>query len=305
VQVIAINTDAMALERTTADEKVLIGRTLMNGRGSRGNPELGRQAALRDLETIAPLLKGAGTVVVVAGLGGGTGSGAISPIVRLARKMGAFVPVVVTRPFNFEGERRAVVANHAIDVLEQHVNTAVVIPCEGVMDLVTDSHRSFAEAFTAVDKMVLHAIKVFREASQGGATGISREDLKNLFSSGMGRTVMGVGSGRGYKQGAIAGFIASHSSVIDRGSIRGARSVYVHVEGGDSMKLHDVNDALFEIMRMASPAAIVRFGISHDPDLEDSVAVTVLATGFPGRRQAAAKELENVRYEDEPWSEKV
>jgi cell division protein FtsZ len=306
VQVIAVNTDAMALELLTADEKVLIGRTLMNGRGSRGNPELGRQAALRDLETIAPLLKGAETIVVVAGLGGGTGSGAISPIVRLARTMGAFAPVVVTRPFSFEGERRAKAASQAIDKLEQHARAALVIPCDGVMEMTSEARRPISAALDAADKMVLHAVKVIQEASLGGHTGVGLEDMKALFSGDLGGVVMGLGSGDGPNRAKYAALTASFSPLLDRCfGIRGARAVYVHVEGGEDIKVQEVQDAVKMIAANVSPEALVRFGVSHDPALGTSIAVTVLATGFPGRRQAAAKELENVRYEEEPWSEKV
>lgn len=302
VQVIAVNTDAPALELLAADEKVLIGGTLMNGRGSRGDPELGRQAALRDLERIAPLLKGAGTIVVVAGLGGGTGSGAISPIVRLARSMGAFVPVVVTRPFSFEGEQRAGAAGRTLEMLEQHASATVVIPCDRVMEMTKEARRPTSAAFDAADKMVLHAVKIIQEASLGGHTGVSLKDLRTLFSGDMGGVAMGLGSGDGPERARYAALNACFSPLLDRCfGIRGAGAVYAHVEGGEDMKMQDVQDAMNMITANVSPGALVRFGVSHDPALGESVAVTVFAAGFPGRRQAAAKELENVRNGDEPW----
>jgi cell division protein FtsZ len=283
VQVIAVNTYAGTLERIEADEKILIGSTLLNGQGAHGNPELGRKAALEDLKRIAPLMEGAGTVVVVAGLGGGTGSGAIAPVVRLARKMGAFVPVVVTTPFSFEGERRQNVANKAIGSFDQYASTTVLMPCDRLLS-VAAKRCSIADTFTLSDRLVIHAVKVFRDAVQGGAAGIgiSREDMESLFKGGSGRTVMGMGSGRGEMRGAIAALNASYSPMVDRRCIDGARSAYIHIEGGNDLTLGDVNDAGEAISKVVSTTATILFGVVLDPALNGSVDVTVLAAGFPG-----------------------
>lgn len=282
MRIVAVNTDGPALERAAAHEKLLIGRTLLHGRGVAGGPRAAKQAALQDLERIAPLLTGADTVVVVAGLGGGTGSGAAWPIVRLARSMGAFAPVVATRPFAFEGDRRQGNAEETIGILEQNSNAVIVIPNDGLARL-SGERLTALEAFSASDRMVMHAVQILHDAWRDNVSGVTRDDLERLFSAGCGRVVMGVGSGSGEERGALAGLNAARSPLLDRASIRDSRSVYVHVEGGEDLTTGDMQEALQEVAATAGRNAQVLFGVSKDRRLDGSVAVTVLAGGFPHR----------------------
>ena len=278
VDFVACNTDLQALRRSRARTKVQIGRVLTGGLGSGGDPEVGRRAADEDAPNIAKVLEGARLVVVAAGLGGGTGSGAAPIIARVAREQGALAVAVATLPFNFEGERRAAVAQQAAAELGSAADTMITISNERLNTIEPES-ASLLDAFGEADRVLTEAVgSITRLLSVAGLVNLDFADLRTVLSGG-GPALFGVGRAYGEERALDAARDALAGPLLER-QIGGARSVLFHVVGPTNLRLAEVRAAADEIRASADPSANVIFGATLDRWLRDEVRITVIATGL-------------------------
>jgi len=292
VDFVAANTDLQALQVNDAPEKLQLGASLTRGLGAGANPEIGRQAALESTEEIVDMLEGADMVFVTGGLGGGTATGAAPVIARLATELGALTVAVVTRPFTFEGRRRAQQADQGLLELQDAVDTLISIPNDRLLATVAGD-TPLVEAFSVAD-MVLH------QGVQGIADLILVPGLVNLdfadvrtVMSGMGMAIMGTATQRGEGRATQAAIAAISSPLLEDTSIDGARGVLINITGGLDLTLHEVSDAASIIYEAADDDANILFGAVIDENMGDAVKVTVIATGF----EAAAPFQSRVRME--------
>jgi cell division protein FtsZ len=282
---IAINTDAQALLLSDADVKLDVGRKLTHGWGAGANPDVGRQAAEDHREEIEEALRGADMVFVTAGEGGGTGTGAAPVVASVARSLGALTIGVVTRPFRFEGKRRAAQAETGIERLRAEVDTLVVIPNDRVLSI-SDRNVGMIDVFKAADQVLLSGV-------QGIADLITTPGLINLdfadvqsFLSGAGSALMGVGSSRGDNRAVAAAEMAISSPLLEA-SIGVAHGVLLSIHGGSDLALVEINEAARLVSDSAAADANVIFGAVIDDTLGDEVRVTVIAAGFDEQRPAS------------------
>lgn len=294
VEFIAINTDAQALLMSDADVKLDIGRELTRGLGAGADPEVGRQAAEDHAEEIEDVLKGADMVFVTAGEGGGTGTGGAPVIARIARELGALTIGVVTRPFQFEGKRRAAQADEGVEGLRNEVDTLIVIPNDRLLQL-SDRSISVLDAFRQADQVLLQGVSGITDLiTTPGLINLDFADVKSVMRD-AGSALMGIGSARGEERAIIASEAAISSPLLEA-SIDGARGVLLSVAGGSDLGLFEINEAARLVAEAAHPDANIIFGAVIDDTLGDEVRVTVIAAGFDGglpparpvRRVAAA-----------------
>ncbi len=286
VDFIAINTDSQALLLSQAPTRVRIGEKLTRGLGSGGDPGIGEKAADESAQELAELLEGSDMVFVTAGMGGGTGTGAAATVARVAREQGALAIGVVTRPFMFEGTRRAQVAERGIERLKEHVDTLIVIPNDRLLDL-TDKRMSLIESFRMADDVLRQGIQGISELiTVPGLINLDFADVRTIMSEG-GAALMAVGRGEGDDKARAAAIQALSSRLLDV-TIDGARGILFNVTGGPDLSLFEVNEAAAIIRETAHPDANLIFGAVIDDAMGDSIRVTVIATGFdtePSRRQ--------------------
>ena len=294
VEFIVVNTDAQALRQNAAPLCLQIGAKLTKGLGAGADPNVGRHAALEDTEQIISALDGADMVFVTTGLGGGTGTGAAPVIANLASELGALTVAVVTKPFAFEGHRRAVQAERGLEELRQCVDSVITIPNERLLAMI-DRSTAMSDAFAASDD-------VLRQAIQGISDLILVPGLINLdfadvttIMSGMGIAIMGTGVGHGETKAVDAATKAVSSPLLEDASVDGARGVIINVTGGPDLSLVEVSEATSIIHAAAHEDANIIFGAVIDPDSEGQVKITVIATGFdrdgaePATERATAK----------------
>ncbi len=287
VEFMAANTDTQALKNSRASLKIQIGAKLTKGLGAGSNPEVGRQAALEDSEKIIEALQGADMVFITAGLGGGTGTGAVPIIASLASELGALVVAVVTKPFGFEGKRRHEQADVGLRELQESVDTVICIPNEKLLNSV-DKAMPLGAAF-------LYADDVLRQAVQGisdlitipGEINLDFADVKTIMS-GMGMALMGTGIASGPQRAVEAAQKAISSPLLEDATIEGARGILINITGGHDMTLHEVAEASSLVQRTADPEANIIFGTVIDKTMTDGIKITVIATGF-NHREAEAK----------------
>ncbi len=278
VEFIAVNTDAQALMLSEAPSRVRIGDKLTKGLGSGGDPKVGEQAAEESAEELKDVLKGADMIFVTAGMGGGTGTGATPVIARLARETGALTIGVVTKPFSFEGSRRRQLAEEGHERLKEHVDTLIVIPNDRLLQIV-DKRASVQEAFATADDVLRQGIQGISELiTIPGLINLDFADVRSIMSEG-GAALMAIGTGRGDNRAQQAAEEAIHSQLLDI-SIDGARGILFNVTGSEDMSLFEVNEAAEIIRRTAHPEANIIFGAVIDPALNDTLRITVIATGF-------------------------
>jgi len=278
VEFIAVNTDAQALMLAEAPTRVRIGDKLTKGLGSGGDPKVGEQAAEESSEELKEVLKGADMIFITAGLGGGTGTGATPVIARLARETGALTIGVVTKPFSFEGSRRRQLAEEGHERLKEHVDTLIVIPNDRLLQIV-DKRASVQEAFATADDVLRQGIQGISELiTIPGLINLDFADVRSIMSEG-GAALMAIGTGRGDNRAQQAAEEAIHSQLLDI-SIDGARGILFNVTGSEDMSLFEVNEAAEIIRRTAHPEANIIFGAVIDPTLNDTLRITVIATGF-------------------------
>lgn len=291
VEFIAVNTDAQALLMSDADVKLDIGRDLTRGLGAGADPDVGRQAAEDHAQEIQEVLKGADMVFVTAGEGGGTGTGGAPVVARIAKELGALTIGVVTRPFVFEGRRRATQAEGGIDALRNEVDTLIVIPNDRLLSL-TDKNISVIDAFKQADHVLFQGVSGITDLiTTPGLINLDFADVKSIMH-GAGSALMGIGSARGDNR-AMAAAEEAISSPLLEASIEGAHGVLLSVSGGSDLGLFEINEAAKMVADAAHPEANIIFGAVIDDTLGDEVRVTVIAAGFDGgmpqpRRQPAA-----------------
>jgi cell division protein FtsZ len=290
VEFIAINTDAQALLMSDADVKLDVGRELTRGLGAGANPDVGAQAAIDHREEIEEVLKGADMVFVTAGEGGGTGTGGAPVVANVARSLGALTIGVVTRPFGFEGKRRAVQAESGIERLRAEVDTLIVIPNDRLLSI-SDRHVSVLDAFKAADQVLLSGVQGITDLiTTPGLINLDFADVKSVMS-GAGSALMGIGSSRGDDRAVAAAEMAISSPLLEA-SIDGAHGVLLSIQGGSDLGLFEINEAAQLVSNSAAVDANIIFGAVIDDALGDEVRVTVIAAGFDeqqhGRTAAAA-----------------
>ncbi len=279
VEFIAANTDLQALKMCQAPVKLQLGAKLTRGLGAGANPEIGRKAALEDTDRIIEVLEGADMVFVTAGLGGGTGSGAAPVVATLASELGALTVAVVTRPFAFEGRRRAAQAEQALQELVGVVDTVIVIPNERLMECV-ERGTSFFEAFRIADDILRQAVQGISDIiTVPGIINRDFADVKTIMK-GQGYGVMGTAVASGANRAVEAAHRAINSPLLEENSIQGAQGILLNVTGSSSLTLHEVHEAASIVQQAAHENANIIFGAVQDEALKDSVKITVIAAGF-------------------------
>ena len=296
VEFIAINTDAQALLMSDADVKLDIGRDLTRGLGAGADPEKGRQAAEDHSDQIEDALKGADMVFVTAGEGGGTGTGGAPVVAKIARSLGALTIGVVTRPFSFEGCRRAQQAEDGIANLADEVDTLIVIPNDKLLEM-TDVRIAILDAFKQADQVLMQGVSGITDLiTTPGLINLDFADVKSVMSN-AGSALMGIGSARGEDRARQAAEQAVSSPLLES-SIDGARGVLLSIAGGSDLGLFEVSEAANLIESSAHEEANIIFGTIIDDSLGDEVRVTVIAAGFdtlpstPRRPRQAEKTVE-------------
>ena len=278
VEFIAINTDAQALLMSDADVKLDVGRELTRGLGAGANPEIGGKAAEDHREEIEEVLKGADMVFVTAGEGGGTGTGGAPVVANVARSLGALTIGVVTRPFGFEGKRRAAQADAGIETLRSEVDTLIVIPNDRLLSI-SDRQVSVLDAFKAADQVLLSGVQGITDLiTTPGLINLDFADVKSVMS-GAGSALMGIGSARGDDR-AVAAAEKAISSPLLEASIDGAHGVLLSIQGGSDLGLFEIHEAAQLVSSSAALDANIIFGAVIDDALGDEVRVTVIAAGF-------------------------
>ncbi len=280
VEFIAINTDAQALLMSDADVKLDVGRELTRGLGAGADPEVGRKAAEDHAEEIEEVLKGADMVFVTAGEGGGTGTGGAPVVANIARSLGALTIGVVTRPFTFEGRRRANQAETGIASLREEVDTLIVIPNDRLLSI-SDRTVSMMDAFRSADQVLLSGVQGITDLiTTPGLINLDFADVKSVMQ-GAGSALMGIGSARGDDRAVQAAELAISSPLLEA-SIDGAHGVLLSISGGSDLGLFEINEAARLVQEAAHPEANIIFGAVIDDALGDEVRVTVIAAGFDG-----------------------
>ncbi len=283
---IAVNTDKQVLVHSKATHKIQIGEKSTHGQGAGGKPEIGAKSAEESRDSIADALKGTDMVFITAGMGGGTGTGAAPVIASVAKEMGCLTIGVVTKPFKFEGRRRMLQAQDGIAKLAEHVDSLIVIPNDRLRAL-DDRKKSITEAFAEADEVLLQGVKSISELIKiPGFINLDFADVTSVMKD-AGYAHMGVGRAKG-KDKAECSANAAVSSPLLETSIAGAKGVIISITASDDVDLEDVENAAEIITSKAHEDANITWGIAFDPDLDDEMVITVIATGF----DSVAKEPE-------------
>ncbi|SFL99881.1 cell division protein FtsZ [Gracilibacillus orientalis] len=278
VEFIAVNTDAQALNLSKAEVKMQIGTKLTRGLGAGANPEVGRKAAEESKEQIEEILKGSDMVFVTAGMGGGTGTGAAPVIAQVAKEIGALTVGVVTRPFTFEGKKRATQAVSGIDGLKSSVDTLIVIPNDRLLEII-DKNTPMLEAFREADNVLRQGVQGISDLiATPGLINVDFADVKTIMAD-KGSALMGIGVATGESRAAEAAKKAISSPLLET-SIDGAHGVLMNITGGTNLSLYEVQEAADIVTSAADQEVNVIFGSVINEDLKDEIVVTVIATGF-------------------------
>ncbi|WP_159883968.1 cell division protein FtsZ [Paenibacillus puerhi] len=285
VEFITVNTDAQALHLSKSETKLQIGDKLTRGLGAGANPEVGKKAAEESRELIFNALKGSDMVFVTAGMGGGTGTGAAPVIAEIAKECGALTVGVVTRPFTFEGRKRALQADQGIASLKEKVDTLIVIPNDRLLEIV-DKKTPMLEAFRTADNVLRQGVQGISDLiAVPGLINLDFADVKTIMTE-RGSALMGIGMGTGENRAADAAKQAIMSPLLET-SIDGARGVLLNITGGANLSLYEVNEAA-DIVASASDLEVnMIFGAVIDERLKDEIMVTVIATGFEHKNLTA------------------
>ncbi|CAB4559956.1 MAG: cell division protein FtsZ [Actinobacteria bacterium] len=280
VEFVAINTDAQALLMSEAHVKLDIGRDLTRGLGAGADPEIGRRAAEEHADEIEAALRGADMVFVTAGEGGGTGTGAAPVVARIAKQLDALTVGVVTRPFGFEGKRRAQQAEVGIEALRGEVDTLIVVPNQRLLELVNKS-VSVVEAFATADDVLRAGVQGITDLiTTPGLINLDFADVKSVMK-GAGSALMGIGTAKGEDRAVRAAELAVSSPLLEA-SIDGAHGVLLLVQGASDLGLHEIDEAARLVQEAVSPEANIIYGTTIDDTLGDEVRITVIAAGFDG-----------------------
>ena len=279
VEFIAANTDAQALAANMAPFKLQLGENLTKGLGAGANPEVGRKAALEDVEKIRELLKGADMVFITAGLGGGTGTGGGPVIAEVAREMGALTVAIVTKPFLFEGKKRMKQAEEGLANLKMTADALITIPNQRLLGI-SGKSMTLLEAFKKADDVLYHAAKGIADIIVGhGIINLDFADVRTVMAE-TGFALMGTGTASGENRSVEAAQRAISSPLLEDITIEGARGLLINITGGENMTLSEINEATTLIQKEAHEDANVIWGMVVDKAMKEDIRVTVIATGF-------------------------
>jgi cell division protein FtsZ len=277
----AVNTDVQALASSRCEKKVPIGSKLTQGLGAGGVPEVGAEAAQEDRDTIEQLVEGADMVFITAGMGGGTGTGAAPVIAEVTRDLDILTVAVVTKPFDFEGVRKAQIAEEGIEKLREVVDTLIVIPNQYLLKIV-DRRTPISEAFLLADDVLRQGVQGISDLiTEAGSINIDFADVRTIMK-GKGDALMGIGMGKGDNRAVDAATNAINNPLLEDAQIEGAKGILVSVTGGIDLALSEVEDVMKIITASADREALVISGYSIDSSLSEEMKVTVIATGFGG-----------------------
>jgi len=289
IEFIAANTDSQSLSTSLAKTKIQLGIKLTKGLGSGANPEIGRRAAEEDLDKVIEAVADADIVFLAGGMGGGTGSGALPVIARALRERGILTIAVVTKPFVFEGKRRAKIAETAIKNLQECVDTQLVIPNQKLLDLIGED-IPMVEAFELINDILYQSVKgISYIMVKSGHINVDFADLRTIMKD-MGRAVMGTGRAVGEHRAAEATRAAISSPLLENITINGARGILLNISGGPTLSLHEIHEAASVIYEQADEDANIILGSVIDPSMSEEVIVTVIATGCQTAEQKQAAE---------------
>lgn len=289
VEFMAFNTDAQALKMSQAPVTLQLGEDLTRGLGVGGNAELGAQAAEESLDQIQELIEGANMVFITAGMGGGTGTGAAPIIAGVARNMGALTVAVVTKPFDFEGNRRREIAEEGIANLRDKVDTLIVVPNQRLLEVVNESEKmSFIDAMKKVDSVLAEGVNsISNLISETGYINADFNDAKSVMQN-AGTALMGIGRASGENRAEEAARAATTSPLLDM-SIEGATGVLYNIVGSD-LTLTEISQVSDLIKEAVDPSANIKFGAQIKPEAEDELTITIVATGFDESKQIYTKQ---------------
>jgi cell division protein FtsZ len=292
VEFICANTDSQALSNIDAKTILQMGSGVTKGLGAGANPEIGRQAALEDRDEIAAILAGSDMVFITAGMGGGTGTGAAPIVAEVARELGILTVAVVTKPFPFEGRKRALVAQQGIEALSEHVDSLITIPNEKLLD-VLGKDASLLDAFKAANDVLLGAVKGIADLIMNpGMINVDFADVKTVMSE-MGMAMMGTGHASGPDRAREAAEAAIRSPLLEDVNLEGARGILVNITAGENLSLGEFSEVGDTIEEFASDDATVVIGTVIDPSLKDEIRVTVVATGLGTVHARPTKVVDN------------
>lgn len=278
VQFIAVNTDKQALYTSKAEYKIQIGEKLTRGLGAGANPDMGAKAAEESRDDIFQALQGADMVFITAGMGGGTGTGAAPIVAEIAKEMGILTVGVVTKPFTFEGKRRRTHADKGIEELKKRVDTLVTIPNDRLLQVV-ERRTSIVEAFKIADDVLRQGVQGISDLiTTPGLVNLDFADVKTIMYE-RGLAHMGIGKASGENRATEAAKQAIHSPLLET-TINGSKGVLLNITGGNSLGLHEVNEAAEIVSESADIDANIIFGAVIDESLKDEIRITVIATGF-------------------------
>jgi cell division protein FtsZ len=279
VDFVVANTDAQALNHSLADRKIQLGNKITQGLGAGARPEIGKAAAEEALPEIEEALKGAHMCFLAAGMGGGTGTGAAPVIAKAARDKGILTVGVVTKPFSFEGNRRARAADQGINELQQHVDTLIVIPNQNLFRI-ANPNTTFKEAFMMADEVLQQGVRGITDLMvMPGLINLDFADVRSVMSE-MGKAMMGTGEADGDNRAIAAAEQAIANPLLDGVSMRGAKGVIISITGGEDMRLMEVDEAANHIKELVDPDANIIWGSAFNNDLDGKIRVSVVATGI-------------------------
>ena len=286
VDFIVANTDAQALNASPAERRIQLGPRITEGLGAGSRPEIGRAAAEETIVTVEEALEGAHMVFIAAGMGGGTGTGAAPVIAKTARERGILTVGVVTKPFTFEGSRRARSADAGIEELQKHVDTLIVIPNQNLF-LVANPNTTFKEAFLMADEVLQQGVRGITDLMvMPGLINLDFADVRSVMGE-MGKAMMGTGEAEGDNRAIEAASKAIANPLLDGVSMKGAKGVIVSITGGEDMRLLEVDEAANHIRELVDEDANIIWGSAFNPDLEGKIRVSVVATGIDGTGEQA------------------
>jgi cell division protein FtsZ len=294
VEFLVANTDAQALKQSIAPQRIQLGAKITQGLGAGSRPEIGRAAAEETIDQVAKSLEGAHMCFIAAGMGGGTGTGAAPVIAKTARDMGILTVGVVTKPFAFEGNRRAKSAEAGIEELQKFVDTLIVIPNQNLF-LIANANTTFKEAFQMADEVLQQGVRGITDLMvMPGLINLDFADVRSVMQE-MGKAMMGTGEADGDSRAIEAAQKAIANPLLDGVSMQGAKGVIVSITGGEDMRLLEVDEAANHIRELVDPDANIIWGSAFNPELEGKIRVSVVATGIDAGATAQAAPAEPTR----------
>ena len=293
VEFVAANTDAQSLAANLAPIRLQLGASLTKGLGAGANPEIGRKAALEDVEKIREVLKGSDMVFITAGLGGGTGTGGAPVIAEAAREVGALTVAIVTKPFHFEGKKRMKQAEEGLDNLRMTADALITIPNQRLLSI-SGKSMTLLEAFKKADEILFHAAKGISDIIVGhGIINVDFADVRTIMSE-TGLALMGTGISSGENRSVEAAQKAISSPLLEDITIEGARGLLINITGGENMTLNEINEATTLIQKEAHDEANIIWGMVIDQAMREEVRVTVIATGFGKAEEKSTSRFKKV-----------